>query len=165
MRLAALELLVCSLAVLPLAAAQEGRFAAADADRDGLLSRAEVQRSLPRTAPRFDEIDRNRDGSLSPAELRAWSGGGRTRGRSGEGGFAEHFRRADADGDGALTRDETARALPRLSAKFERIDADRDGRLTPEELRRYFDARRAARGRPGAESPGASRHPLSQGGS
>jgi hypothetical protein len=39
-------------------------------------------------------------------------------------------------------------ALPRLGVKFDRIDADRDERLTLAELRRYFDARRAARGKP-----------------
>jgi Ca2+-binding EF-hand superfamily protein len=130
-----------------MAAAQEGRFAAADADRDGVLSRAEVERGLPRLVPRFEELDRNRDGNLSPEELRARAGAGDRRG--GEGGFAEHFRRADADGDGVLTRAETEKALPRLEAKFDRIDADRDARLTPDELRRYFDARRAARGKPG----------------
>ncbi len=78
--------------------------------------------------------------------------GGRRSG-AGEGGFAEHFRRADADGDGALTRAEAEQALPRLAAKFDRIDANHDARLTPDELRRYFDARRAARGRPGEKDP------------
>jgi EF hand len=134
-------------------AAQAGRFAAADADRNGTLSRAEVGRSLPRLAPRFDALDANRDGNLSPEELRARAGKGDRRGGAGEGGFAEHFRRADADGDGALTRSEAEQALPRLGAKFDRIDADRDERLTLDELRRYFEARRAARGKPGTKTP------------
>src|SRR5499426_1774949 len=138
------------LSAAPIAASQEARVAAADADRDGLLSRAEVARALPRLAARFDEIDRNGDGSLSPDELRAWRRASTARYRAGEGGFAEHFRRADADGDGALTRAEAAEALPRLAAKFDRVDADRDGRLTVEELRRYFDAKRTARGKPGS---------------
>lgn len=147
-------LALCSLAAAPFAAAaQEGRFAAADADRNGVLSRAEVQRSLPRLAPRFDEIDRNRDGNLSPDELRASVGVAKRGNRASEGGFAEHFRRADTDGDGALTRREAERALPRLAAKFDRIDANRDARLTPDELRRYFDDRRAARGKPGEGAP------------
>jgi len=140
------------LAAAPLVvAAQQGRFAAADADRNGVLSRTEVERSLPRLAPRFDRLDRNRDGNLSPDELRARAGAGG--GGAGEGGFAEYFRRADADGDGALTRAEAEQALPRLGAKFDRIDADHDARLTPDELRRYFDARRAARGKPGEKTP------------
>jgi len=140
------------LAAAPFAvAAQQGRFAAADADRNGVLSRAEVERSLPRLAPRFDELDRNRDGNLSPEELRARAGA--RGGGAGEGGFAEHFRRADVDGNGGLTRAEAEKALPRLGAKFDRIDANHDARLTSDELRRYFDARRAARGKPGEKAP------------
>ena len=141
---------VLVLSAAPIAWPQEARFAAADADRDGRLSRAEVGRALPRLAVRFDEIDRNGDDSLSPDELRAWRRASTARHRAGEGGFAEHFRRADADGDGALTRAETGKALPRLAAKFDRVDADRDGRLTAEELRRYFDAKRIAREKPGS---------------
>jgi EF hand len=147
MRVSAAGLVLCGLAAPLAATAQEGRFAAADADRDGLLSRAEVQRSLPRLAVRFDEIDRNGDGALSPEELRA-SRGGKPRDRAGESGFAEHFRRADTDGNGALTRAEAENGLPRLTVKFDRIDSNHDERLTLEELRQYFDAKRAARGKP-----------------
>jgi EF hand len=126
------------------AVAQDNRFARADTDRNGTLSRAEVDRGLPGIAPHFAEIDRNRDGSLSSDELRVWSASRKPRT---EGGFAEHFRRADTNGDGALTRAEADKALPRLGAKFDRIDANRDGKLTQDELRRYFDARRDARGK------------------
>ena len=130
------------------AGAQDSRFARADTDRNGVLSRAEVDRALPGMAPHFNEIDRNRDGSLSPDELRSWSGSRKAEKRQGEGGFAEHFRRADANGDGVLSRAEVDKALPRLGSKFDRIDANRDGKLTPDELRRYFDSLRAARGKP-----------------
>ena len=129
------------------AAAQDSRFARADTDRNGVLSRAEVDRELPGIAPRFEEIDRNRDGNLSPDELRAWSARRKPADRKSEGGFAEHFRRADANGDGALTRAEVDKALPRLGTKFDRIDANGDGKLTQDELRRYFDAKRTARGK------------------
>ena len=132
------------------AAAQDSRFARADTDRNGVLSHAEVDRGLPGIAPRFNEVDRNRDGSLSPDELRTWSAGRKTADRKSEGGFAEHFRRADANGDGALTRAEVDRALPRLGPKFDRIDANSDGKLTRDELRQYFDSKRAARGRTAA---------------
>jgi Ca2+-binding EF-hand superfamily protein len=142
-------IVLAALAAAPAAAAaQEGGFAA-DADRNGLLSRAEVELSLPRLAPRFDALDTNRDGNLSPQELRARGKAG----HRGEGGFAEHFRRADVDQDGALTRAEAEQALARVAAKFDRIDADRDGRLTPDELRRYFDARRTARGKADPAAP------------
>jgi EF hand len=49
----------------------EARLKAADADGDGLLSRAEAQRTFPKQAQRFDEIDTNRDGYLSHDELAA----------------------------------------------------------------------------------------------
>lgn len=132
------------------AAAQDGRFARADTDRNGVLSRAEVDRGLPGIAPRFNEVDRNRDGNLSPDELRTWSANKKAADRKSEGGFAEHFRRADANSDGALTRAEVDKALPRLGAKFDRIDANGDGKLTQDELRRYFDAKRTARGKTSA---------------
>jgi Ca2+-binding EF-hand superfamily protein len=132
------------------AAAQDNRFAKADADRNGVLSRAEVDRGLPGIAPHFNEVDRNRDGNLSPDELRSWTAGRKGADRKGEGGFAGYFRRADANSDGALTRAEVDKALPRLGSKFDRIDANGDSKLTPDELRRYFDAKRTARGKTSA---------------
>jgi Ca2+-binding EF-hand superfamily protein len=132
------------------AAAQDSRFARADTDGNGVLSRAEVDRGLPGIAPRFNEVDRNRDGNLSPDELRTWSANKKSADRKSEGGFAEHFRRADANSDGALTRAEVDKALPRLGAKFDRIDANGDGKLTQDELRRYFDSKRTARGKTSA---------------
>jgi len=141
---------VATLLAASAAAAQDSRFARADTDRNGVLSRAEVDRGLPGIAPRFNEIDRNRDGNLSPDELRAWSANRKAAERKSEGGFAEHFRRADANSDGALTRAEVDKALPRLGSKFDRIDANGDGKLTQDELRRYFDAKRTARGKTSA---------------
>jgi Ca2+-binding EF-hand superfamily protein len=138
------------LAATALPAAATDRFAAADADGSGTLSRAEVQRAVPRLTPEFDRIDRNRDGSVSREELTAYLQAGKSRSRAAatESGFAEHFRRADTDSDGSLSRAECERSLPRLATKFDQIDRDRDGRLTWEELKAWFDGRRAARGKP-----------------
>jgi Ca2+-binding EF-hand superfamily protein len=138
--------------LLVLAAAQpvaaSDRFAAADADRNGSLSRTEIQQALPKLAPQFERIDRDRDGSVSREELTAYLQTGKSRARdAADSGFAEHFRRADSDSDGSLSRAECERNLPRLAAKFDRIDRDRDGRLTREELTVWFDHRRAARGK------------------
>ena len=47
----------------------DARFATADANKDGRLSRDEVKDS--RLASRFDALDANKDGSLSRDELAA----------------------------------------------------------------------------------------------
>jgi Ca2+-binding EF-hand superfamily protein len=136
------------LAGLALPAAAADRYAQIDADGDGVLSRAEVERALPRIAPEFERIDRDGDGRVSRAELAAYLQPAKSRPRAqGEGGFAAHYQRADADGDGVLSRAECERNLPRLALKFDRIDLDRDGMLSRAELNAWFDARRAARGR------------------
>jgi Ca2+-binding EF-hand superfamily protein len=109
---------------------------------DGALSRAEAEQRSPRLARHFDAIDANGDGRITALEIRAWRKGRRGADR-GRGRFDELFRRADADGDGALSRDEAAKSLPRVARKFDRIDADGDGRLTLEEMHAWLDARRA----------------------
>jgi Ca2+-binding EF-hand superfamily protein len=45
------------------------RFAQADLDRDGQLSRDEAEQGTPRLAGHFDEIDSDHDGLLSTAEI------------------------------------------------------------------------------------------------
>ena len=45
------------------------RFAAADLNRDGKLSRVEVDEKMPRMKDRFAWIDENRDGFISRGEL------------------------------------------------------------------------------------------------
>jgi EF hand domain-containing protein len=114
---------------------------------DGGLSRAEAARRAPRLARHFDAIDTDADGRLSAREVRAWrkAGSGRgARATGARGRFDEVFRRADSDGDGALSRAEAQARLPRLARKFERVDADRDGRLTLAEAHAWLDARRGA---------------------
>lgn len=119
-------------------------FRKADANGDGKLSRAEAERAAPGWAARFDAIDTDRDGKISPEEIRA----SRRAGKDGRGvatKFDRLFERADADGDGALSRSEAQTGLPRVAAKFERIDKNGDGRLTREEMRAWLAAKRAAR--------------------
>ncbi len=48
---------------------------------------------------------------------------------------AAQFRKADADGDGKLSRAEAERSAPVWAGRFDAIDADRDGKISPEEIR------------------------------
>lgn len=45
-----------------------------------------------------------------------------------------HFKMADTDNDGSLTRDE-AKAMPRVAKNFDAIDADKSGSVTLAEIR------------------------------
>ncbi len=117
-----------------------GWFKKADADRNGMLSRAEVEKAMPRLAPKFDSIDTNKDGQLSRGELHAWKKAHRGERQA---KAAERFRHADADGDGAISRAEAEKHAPRLAKKFDQIDANKDGKLTQDELRAYREAKRS----------------------
>lgn len=127
-------------------------FRRADADGNGMLSRAEAEVVLPRLALHFDAIDVNGDGQISPEEIRAFRRAGRKAGaaRRGSGSpgakFEAYFGRADADGDGVLSRAEAERGMPRIAGKFARIDQNRDGRLTLDELKAWLALRKSARG-------------------
>ena len=116
-----------------------GYFKKADADGNGMLSRAEVQKAMPRLASKFDSIDTNKDGQLSRGELHAWTKAHRGERRA---KTAERFRHADTDGDGAISRAEAEKNAPRLAKKFDQIDANKDGKLTQDELRAYREAKR-----------------------
>ena len=153
-----IPLLVAALLLAPaiaLAATKNARlaeqFTRADADGNGVLSRAEAERAAPLLAKQFDAIDANRDGQISPEEIRAFrrasgrNARGSARGIQAGAKFELYFARADTDGDGALSRAEAERGLPRVAKKFDRIDRDGDGRLTREEMRTWLAARRAAR--------------------
>ncbi|MGU4701465.1 EF-hand domain-containing protein [Burkholderia cepacia] len=47
----------------------EARFAAADVDHDGKLTRAEAQAGMPRVAEHFDEIDSAHAGYVTLAQI------------------------------------------------------------------------------------------------
>ena len=117
-----------------------GHFKTADADGNGTLSRAEVEKSMPRLAEKFDQIDTNKDGQLSRGELSAWKKAhkGERRAKA-----AERFKHADANGDGKISRIEAEQNAPRLAKKFDAIDANKDGQLTQDELRAYRESKRS----------------------
>jgi hypothetical protein len=53
--------------------------------------------------------------------------------------FEAAWKRADMDGDGALSKGEAAQGMPRIARHFDQVDSDRDGRITLAEM----DAARA----------------------
>ena len=118
------------------------------ADADGTLSRAEVEKSMPRLAKKFDQIDTNKDGQLSRDEMKAWK---KTRKHAHKKGNqadrhargAERFKHADTNGDAKISRAEAETNAPRLAKKFDAIDANKDGQLTQEELSAYRETKRS----------------------
>ena len=104
------------------------RFKQADSNGNGAIDRAEAEKSLPRLARHFDQVDANKDGQVTAEELAA------ARKQFDRGHFAQRFRQADTDGDGAITRAEAEKALPHLARQFDRVDANHDGRVTIAEI-------------------------------
>ena len=123
-------------------------FKKADADGNGTLSRAEVEKSMPRLAKNFDQIDTNKDGQLSRDEMKAWKKTHKHAHKKGnkadrQARTAERFKHADTNGDGKISRAEAEKNAPRLAKRFDAIDANKDGQLTQEELRAYRETRRS----------------------
>ena len=97
-------------------------FSQLDADGNGEVSQAELQ---ARAAKRFGDSDSNADGILTREELLA-AGQKRSERR-----VERMLKRFDANGDGALSKDE----LPMHGADmFARADADNSGGLSEEEF-------------------------------
>jgi Ca2+-binding EF-hand superfamily protein len=125
---------------------RDSHFRKADADGNGTLSRAEVEKSMPRLAKHFDQIDTNKDGQLSHDEMKAAKKNHKHAHKKGnkvdrQAKAAERFKHADANGDGKISRAEAEKNAPRLVKKFDAIDANKDGQLTQEELRAYRETR------------------------
>jgi Ca2+-binding EF-hand superfamily protein len=128
---------------------QSAAWTRADANGDGGLSREEARR-LPSLERQFDAIDSNADGVISGAEVRAWRDSARVAKRASKPaatskGVDEILRIADRDADGALSRAEFNRGLPRFASRFGRIDADGDGSLSRGELALWLAGLRGAR--------------------
>ena len=56
----------------------------------------------------------------------------------------ERFKRADANNDGKLTREEARKGMPGVARNFDQIDTNKDGFLSPDELKAARMAHRAA---------------------
>ncbi|MBI4189982.1 MAG: EF-hand domain-containing protein [Betaproteobacteria bacterium] len=62
--------------------------------------------------------------------------------------YAERrFKKADSDGNGAISRGEAEKGMPRLARHFDRIDANKDGQLSVAELQAARQAHGGGKGR------------------
>lgn len=108
---------------------RQKHFEKKDQNGDGQLSQDELTR-MPEAV--FQKLDADQSGGLSADEL---SKGHHGRGfhKRGHGRhFGRMFKRADADDDGKITREEMRAAAEKL---FDRMDTNKDGALTREELK------------------------------
>jgi EF hand len=110
------------------AAMAQQRWSAADTDRNGTLSQAEMQVSMPTIATNFTQMDANGDGQLSQDEMHSFKRA------EGKGQWHKEFKTADADRDGALTLAEAQSGMPMMASQFSTIDTDKDGKVTTNEL-------------------------------
>lgn len=136
-------------------ARQQERFAEADANGDGEITPAEMtaaretraaeraerraQKAGQRQAKMFERLDTDGSGGLSQAEMEAGKAKraearGERRGRDGakgrRGGAMRMLRRADANKDQMVTREEFDAAI---EARFARIDTDASGTISAAE--------------------------------
>ena len=54
----------------------------------------------------------------------------------------EHFKAADKNGDGKISREEANASMPRVAKHFDEIDANKDGFVTKEEMRAFHEKHR-----------------------
>lgn len=64
-----------------------------------------------------------------------------------QGRAVERFQAADTDKDGALSKDEATKGMPRMSERFAALDTNQDGKLTAEEFQSFRNNAQGA-GRP-----------------
>ena len=103
-----------------------------DANHDGALDANELRQAVQTTVQSlFLTADRSGDGQLDPAEL---NGAVVEVGRA---GLQAAFQTADADKNGAVSRDEFDKAIIKpANVVFRVIDANNDGQITNEELQK-----------------------------
>lgn len=136
-------------------------FARMDANKDGKLDEAD---RAARQKARFDRLDTDGNGSISREEFAARADHGRMGhgdgpgegmpgmghrghdgpgGRGGRGMMAMMAKKADTNGDGAISQQEfTASAM----THFDQADANNDGKVTADERQAMHEKMRALRG-------------------
>lgn len=145
-----------------IAAMIQQHFALLDTNRDGFLTKAEMdagktarhdrmaERKASRGDARFDRLDTNHDGAVTRQEFDAahqatgdhGHDGGHRMGMMMHAGMGGHmFEMADANKDGRVSLQEATNAA---LTYFDRADANHDGTLGPDEMRAAHQAMRGA---------------------
>jgi Ca2+-binding EF-hand superfamily protein len=104
-----------------------------DANGDGVVTREEAN-AFPRLAGHFDAVDTNKDGQLDAAEFAAHRA---ARQAEMQARAEEHWKAADKDGDGAVSREEAQASMPRMAEHFDTLDANADGRVERAEMQEH----------------------------
>lgn len=111
------------------------RFDQLDVNRDGFIDKADrEQHAKARRDTWFAAADADRDGKLTRAEIDAADATRRAEFQQRmQARGAERFAALDTDKDGRISRDE-AKAAGRLADRFDALDANKDGYLGKDEL-------------------------------
>ena len=125
---------------------QDALFAILDRDRDGKLSRRELEAAGSILA----RLDRDKDGSVSKREIAAVASDKApssrssrersSRERDSRGGISSYAKRLDKNNDGKITREE---ASGPIKERFDRLDEDGDGILKVEDVEKAFNRSRS----------------------
>ncbi|MCH2582127.1 MAG: EF-hand domain-containing protein, partial [Planctomycetes bacterium] len=120
---------------------QDALFAILDRDRDGKLSRRELEAAGSILA----RLDRDKDGSVSKREIAAAASdkapsSRSSRERDSRGGISSYAKRLDKNNDGKITREE---ASGPIKERFDRLDEDGDGILKVEDVEKAFKRSRS----------------------
>ena len=129
---------------------QDALFAILDRDRNGKLSRRELEAAGSILA----RLDRDKDGSVSKREIAAVASDRAPSSRSSRerdyrGGISSYARRLDKNEDGKLTKDE---ASGPIKERFDSLDEDGDGILKIEDIEKAFRRPRSRSPKDGKDS-------------
>ena len=128
--------LICLLAALLLPAITQAKSGEGkkqfDANGDGMITKAEAETAgARRLLQHFEKIDANGDGNLTRDELKSFRGKTREKIKQ----RRANIRKADTDGNRALSYDEAAAAgMDKLVKHFDKVDTDGDGEITRNEM-------------------------------
>jgi len=109
-------------------------FSKFDKNGDGRISRDEAREGTDRM---FNDIDTNKDGFISKEEMQAHHKVMHDEFREGmREKMRDHWKSADKDGDGSLSRAEVEAAhMKRLLRDFDKLDTNKDGKLSEDEIK------------------------------